>query len=192
MILLIDNYDSFTFNLYQQLIELNQEVRVVKNDELTASEVKALAPQAIVISPGPGRPEQAGYCLEIVRECASEIPILGVCLGHQIIAEAFGGNIVNSAEVIHGKDDYIYHDRSLLFSGLKLPFPAARYHSLVVEKESIEENFHVHGEVADETVMAISHKKLPLYGVQFHPESILTPEGKKIVSNFLNTTMELH
>ncbi|ODN42990.1 anthranilate synthase component II [Piscirickettsia litoralis] len=192
MILLIDNYDSFTFNLYQQLIELGQDVKVVKNDEVTASDVKALAPQAIVISPGPGRPDEAGNCLEIVRECSKFIPILGVCLGHQIIAEAFGGNIVNSGEVIHGKDDYIYHDRSMLFSGLKLPFPAARYHSLVVEKESIEDNFNIHGEVADETVMAISHKDLPLYGVQFHPESILTPDGEKIVINFLNTAAELH
>ncbi|QGP56500.1 Para-aminobenzoate synthase glutamine amidotransferase component II [Piscirickettsia salmonis] len=192
MILLIDNYDSFTFNLYQQLIELDQDVKIVKNDEVTASEVIALAPQAIIISPGPGRPDDAGNCLEIVRECSKTIPILGVCLGHQVIANAFGGDIVSSDEIIHGKDDYIYHDRSMLFSGLKLPFPAARYHSLIVDKESIRESFNIHGEVADETVMAISHKNLPLYGVQFHPESILTPNGQNIIKNFLNAAVELH
>ena len=185
MILMIDNYDSFTYNLVQYLGELGEELRVYRNDQITISEIEELAPERIVISPGPGRPERAGICLELVRHFAGKIPILGVCLGHQAIASAFGGKIVRAKRLMHGKTSEIHHNGKGIFQGLKNPFLAVRYHSLAVEEASLPEDFEVSARAEDQEIMAIQHKKYPLEGVQFHPESILTEEGKKLLANFL-------
>ena len=185
MILMIDNYDSFTYNLVQYLGELGEELRVYRNDQITISEIEELAPERIVISPGPGRPERAGICLELIRHFAGKIPILGVCLGHQAIASAFGGKIVRAKRLMHGKTSEIRHNGKGIFQGLKNPFLAVRYHSLAVEEASLPKDFEVSARAEDQEIMAIQHKKYPLEGVQFHPESILTEEGKKLLANFL-------
>jgi len=185
MILLIDHYDSFTYNL-AQLISGKQPVCVRRSDQITVAEIEAMGISAIVLSPGPGRPEDAGIFLEVIRAFAGKLPILGVCLGHQAIAAAFGGRVIRSSEIVHGKSCEIFHNREDLFEKLSLPFTAGRYHSLIVERESLPECLEVVAESGDGTVMAIRHKEYPLFGVQFHPESVLTPEGGVLIAAFLN------
>ena len=183
MLLIIDNYDSFTYNLYQAFAELESDVRVVKNNEITLEEIEQLNPIGIVLSPGPGRPEDAGICLDVIRKFGTKIPIFGVCLGHQAIGIAFGASVNRASEILHGKDSLIFHSRKNLFKGMPLPFKAGRYHSLLVEK--LPADLIVDAESPEGLVMGMHHKTYPIFGVQFHPESILTPEGKTIMQNFL-------
>jgi anthranilate synthase/aminodeoxychorismate synthase-like glutamine amidotransferase len=185
MLLVIDNYDSFTYNLVQYLGEMGQEVRVVRNDELPAAEIAALAPSHIVISPGPCTPNEAGISLEVIKTYAGKIPILGVCLGHQAIGQAFGGKVVRAARVMHGKTSPISHDGQGLFTGLPNPFQATRYHSLLIERASVPDSLDVTAETAEKEIMAVRHKTLPIEGVQFHPESFLTTSGKDLLRNFI-------
>ena len=185
MILVLDNYDSFTYNLVQYLGEMGQDVRVVRNDELPAAEIAALAPSHIVISPGPCTPNEAGISLEVIKTYAGKIPILGVCLGHQAIGQAFGGKVVRAARVMHGKTSQISHDGKGLFTGLPNPFQATRYHSLLIERASVPDVLVVTAETAEKEIMAVRHKTLPVEGVQFHPESFLTTSGKDLLRNFV-------
>lgn len=185
MILLIDNYDSFTFNLVQYLGELGADVLVKRNDAISIQEIEDLAPEAVVISPGPCTPNEAGISVELIRSFAGELPILGVCLGHQAIGAAFGGKIVRAPQIMHGKTSPIYHDGKTIFSGLPNPFTATRYHSLVIEKESLPGILEISAHTEDGVIMAVRHKEFPLEGVQFHPESILTTHGKALLANFL-------
>lgn len=185
MILVIDNYDSFTYNLVQYLGELGAEQSVYRNDEITLTRISELKPDKLLISPGPRTPDKAGISLEAIKKFAGQIPILGVCLGHQAIAQAFGGRIIRGAYPVHGKTSMIYHDGKTIFNGLSHPFIATRYHSLIVERSSLPDVFAISAETKDGTIMGIRHKKLKVEGVQFHPESILTAEGKKILKNFL-------
>ena len=185
MLLVIDNYDSFTYNLVQYLGEMGQEVRVVRNDEIPAAEIAALAPSHIVISPGPCTPNEAGISLEVIRTYAGKIPILGVCLGHQAIGQAFGGKVVRAARVMHGKTSPISHDGKGLFTGLPNPFQATRYHSLLIERASVPDVLDVTAQTAENEIMAVRHKTLPVEGVQFHPESFLTTSGKDLLRNFI-------
>ena len=185
MLLVIDNYDSFTYNLVQYLGEMGQEVRVVRNDELPAAEIAALEPSHIVISPGPCTPNEAGISLEVIKTYAGKIPILGVCLGHQSIGQAFGGKVVRAARVMHGKTSQISHDGKGLFTGLPNPFEATRYHSLLIERASVPDSLEVTAETAEKEIMAVRHKTLPVEGVQFHPESFLTTSGKDLLRNFI-------
>ena len=184
-VLLIDNYDSFTYNLVQYLGELGQAVRVVRNDEIAAADIGALAPTHLVISPGPCTPNEAGISLEAIKLWAGKIPIFGVCLGHQSIGQAFGGNIVRAARVMHGKTSKIFHDEKGVFAGLPNPFEATRYHSLLIERASVPDCLEVTAKTWDEEIMAVRHKTLPVEGVQFHPESFLTTVGKDLLRNFL-------
>jgi anthranilate synthase/aminodeoxychorismate synthase-like glutamine amidotransferase len=186
MLLVIDNYDSFTYNLVQYLGEMGQDVRVVRNDELPAAEIAALAPSHIVISPGPCTPNEAGISLEVIKTYAGKIPILGVCLGHQAIGQAFGGKVVRAARVMHGKTSQISHDGKGLFTGLPNPFQATRYHSLLIERASVPDVLDVTAETAEKEIMAVRHKTLPVEGVQFHPESFLTTSGKELLRNFID------
>lgn len=190
MLLMIDNYDSFTYNIVQYLGELGEEVKVFRNDKITVAEIEALAPERIVISPGPCSPEEAGISVEVVRHFAGRIPILGVCLGHQSIGYAFGGKIVKSATLMHGKTSPILHDGKGLFAGLKNPFPATRYHSLIVERDSLPAELEVTAWVAEGEIMGMQHRTLPVWGVQFHPESILTEGGMELLGNFLKMTRQ--
>ena len=186
MILLIDNYDSFTHNLYQLIGEINTDIKVVRNNKITVAEIDALHPNHIIISPGPGNPQQAGICLEVIKKLSGKYPILGVCLGHQAIGEAFGGKVVRAPEIVHGKSDEIYIVKeSPLFKGLPNGFTAARYHSLIVKPESLPECLEITAQTQKNEIMALQHKKYPVYGVQFHPESIMTPQGQIILKNFL-------
>jgi anthranilate synthase/aminodeoxychorismate synthase-like glutamine amidotransferase len=185
MLLLIDNYDSFTYNLAQYLGELGAEVRVERNDAVTVDEVAKLAPRRIVISPGPCTPNEAGISLELIARLAGTIPILGVCLGHQAIGQAFGGKVVRAPRVMHGKTSPIEHDGTGLFRGIPSPMQATRYHSLVVEPESLPAALAVTARTAEGEIMALAHQTLPVWGVQFHPESILTVDGKRLLQNFL-------
>jgi anthranilate synthase component 2 len=185
MILIIDNYDSFTYNLYQVIAAMEKDVRVIRNDQITVEEVQRLNPKAIFLSPGPGRPEDAGICMELIKACAPQIPIFGVCLGHQAIAAAFGGNVISAGDIVHGKPAVIFHHRAGLFKGMPLPFEAGRYHSLMVEKSSLPTDLVVEAETSDGLIMAIRHTRYACYGVQFHPESILTPQGHTLIRNFL-------
>ena len=185
MILLLDNYDSFTYNLYQYLGELGAEVTVVRNDEMSADAVLGLGPQAVVISPGPGTPDQAGVSLDLIRRCTGHIPLLGVCLGHQALGQAFGGLVVRAPKLMHGKTSEIHHDGRALFAGLPQPFTATRYHSLVVDRESVPDSLEVTAWTEDGVVMGLRHRRHKLEGVQFHPESILTHAGKDLLRNFL-------
>lgn len=185
MLLLIDNYDSFTYNLAQYLIELGQDVKVVRNDELSAGKLKELQPERIVISPGPKTPAEAGVSMDVVKKFDGEAPILGVCLGHQAIAAAWGGRIVKARELMHGKTSLIHHDGKGVFKGLPNPFPAARYHSLVVEEASLPERFEITARTNDGEIMGIRSRTSPTVGVQFHPESIITDHGKELLRNFL-------
>jgi anthranilate synthase component II len=193
-VLVIDNYDSFTFNLVQRLGELGARVEVLRNDALTAAEILARKPERIVLSPGPCTPNEAGVCLELIeRACGLNgsarpprpLPMLGVCLGHQSIGQAFGGKVVRAREPVHGKAEEIVHDRSSLFRGLPRTLRAGRYHSLVVESRSVPRELAVSARTKDGIVMALRHRKLPVFGVQFHPESILTPDGQTLLRNFL-------
>jgi len=185
MLLLIDNYDSFTFNLYQYLAELGVEPRVVRNDATTLESIEAMAPERIVISPGPCTPRQAGISVEVVRRFAGVVPILGVCLGHQCIGEAFGATVDGAGEIVHGKLSDIHHDGKGVYRGLPNPFPATRYHSLAVRRDSIPPCLEVSAWTESGLVMGIRHRDLPVEGVQFHPESIMTPAGKSLLRNFL-------
>ena len=185
MLLLLDNYDSFTYNLYQYLGELGADTRVVRNDELTAEEALALRPERIVISPGPGTPDQSGITLELIRRSAGRVPLLGVCLGHQALGQAFGGRVVRAPTLMHGKTSPIHHDGRTLFAGLPDPFIATRYHSLIVDRGSVPECLEVSAWTAEGIVMGLRHRSLPMEGVQFHPESILTAAGKDLLRNFL-------
>ncbi|MDK2927648.1 MAG: hypothetical protein PWR31_1338 [Bacillota bacterium] len=185
MVLLIDNYDSFTYNLYQYIGELYPHVEVVRNDEVTVDEVVNSGAGRIVLSPGPGRPEDAGICVELIRKLEGRIPLLGICLGHQAIGYAYGGKIVRAGKIVHGKTSMIIHNGHWVFYGVKNPICATRYHSLVIEKESLPEELEITARTSDGTIMGIKHKELPVYGVQFHPESVLTENGKQILKNFL-------
>jgi anthranilate synthase/aminodeoxychorismate synthase-like glutamine amidotransferase len=186
MILVIDNYDSFTYNLVQYLQEMNQDVRVFRNDAITVEEIKRLNPDHLLISPGPGGPAEAGISVESIRAFAGRIPVLGVCLGHQALGYAFGGAIVRAARLMHGKTSPILHDGKTIFSALPQAFNATRYHSLLVNRQSLPDSLEVSAWTAEGEIMGLRHKSIPaLEGVQFHPESILTEEGKKLLANFL-------
>lgn len=188
MIVLIDNYDSFTYNLYQYLGELGAEVRVIRNDAATLPEIELMHPQGIVISPGPGRPADAGVSLEVVEAFSGRVPVLGVCLGHQCIGAVFGGSIVRAPELKHGKTSQIYHTEKGVFLGLPNPFPATRYHSLVIEASTCPPELEVTAYTDDGLIMGVRHKRLPVEGVQFHPESMMTRSGKNLLANFIAQT----
>jgi anthranilate synthase/aminodeoxychorismate synthase-like glutamine amidotransferase len=191
MILVIDNYDSFTYNLVQYLGELGVEVRVVRNDAVTLEQISEAAPRAIVISPGPGRPEQAGVTMDVIRTFGRTTPILGVCLGHQAIGAAFGGSVVRARVPMHGKTSIIEHDGHGVFTGIDGPFAASRYHSLVVAEAGLPDDLIVTARTQeDRTVMGLRHRSRPVHGVQFHPESILTGEGRRILRNFVEDRMQ--
>ncbi|MCP4049709.1 MAG: aminodeoxychorismate/anthranilate synthase component II [bacterium] len=186
MLLMIDNYDSFTYNLVQYLGEMGVELEVFRNDEISISRIKSIKPEHIVISPGPGRPEDSGISKSVISSFYKEIPILGVCLGHQAIGEVFGAEIVHAPYLMHGKTSLIQHDGQGVFKGLPNPFTATRYHSLVIEEQSIVDELSVTARTEDNVVMGVRHNKYPLEGVQFHPESILTEKGRCLLKNFLN------
>jgi para-aminobenzoate synthetase component 2 len=186
MILVIDNYDSFTFNLVQYLGEMGHELKVFRNDAVSLAQIESLTPRGIVISPGPGRPENSGIIIPLIREFSGRIPILGVCLGHQAIGAAFGGDVVPAPQIMHGKTSDIFHDGRTIFHGLPNPFRATRYHSLVVSADSLPGCLEVSAETGDGVIMGLRHRETKVEGVQFHPESILTETGKKLLSNFLN------
>ncbi len=190
MLVIIDNFDSFTYNLYQYLGELGVDVRVFRSDAVTIDELRSLSPEQIVISPGPGVPAQAGISVPVVRELGDSVPILGVCLGHQAIAEAFGGNIVRAPQLYHGKTSIIHHDGSELFAGIENDTPAMRYHSLIVEEESLPDELVITARAVDGEIMAVRHCTKPIYGVQFHPESIYTAWGKQLLVNFLDLSAQ--
>ncbi len=185
MVLVIDNYDSFTYNLVQYLLELKQKLEVRRNDKITMDEIADIDPAAVVLSPGPCTPNEAGISLELIERLAPSKPILGVCLGHQCIGQAFGGNVVRAPELMHGKTSRIHHDGEAIFEGLPTPFEATRYHSLIVERETLPETLQVCAETEDGLIMGLRHEEYPVYGVQFHPESILTPSGKDLLRNYL-------
>ena len=184
-ILLIDNYDSFTFNLYHYLYSLKTNVDVVRNDKITTEEIVKMNPKAVVISPGPCTPNKAGICLDLINKCKSLYPILGICLGHQSIGQAFGGKIIQCEEIMHGKIDKIQHNNHRLFRGLSNEFEATRYHSLIIKKESLPKVFEVIAKTENNIIMGIAHKDKNIFGLQFHPESIGTINGKTILKNFL-------
>lgn len=183
---MIDNYDSFTYNLVQYFGELGADLKVYRNDAIDIAKIKELKPERIIISPGPGRPEVAGVSVEIIKQLAGQIPILGVCLGHQCIGYAYGAKIIRAARLMHGKTSMIKHNNTDIFKGIENPFEATRYHSLVIDKETKPECLNVTAWSEDGEIMGVAHKQLPLWGVQFHPESILTTSGKSILKNFLN------
>jgi len=184
MILMIDNYDSFTYNLVQHLGQLGEEVAVHRNDAITLDEIEAMKPEAIFLSPGPCSPEQAGITVDVVRRFHRYVPLMGVCLGHQAIGQAFGGRVVRAGRIMHGKTSPILNDGRTIFKGLPNPFPAGRYHSLIVERESFPDCLEVSAETEEGEIMGLRHRTLPVEGIQFHPESILTPQGKRIIRNF--------
>lgn len=187
MIVLIDNYDSFSYNLYQLIGSVEPDVKVVRNDAYTVEEIEAMKPEAIILSPGPGKPSDAGICIEVIRYFAGKVPVFGVCLGHQAICEAFGGTVSYAKELMHGKQKEIHPiGENQLFQGLPETFPAARYHSLAALKEKLPEELKVTAESEDGEVMAVEHTKYPIYGVQFHPESVMTPDGKIMIENFMD------
>ena len=186
MILVIDNYDSFTYNIVQELGELGATLTVHRNDKITVEEVRALAPERIVISPGPGFPADAGVSLELIRQLGAEIPLLGVCLGHQAIGEAYGGVVVHAPELMHGKTSMIYHEGDAILRDIPNPFEATRYHSLIVEEASLPDCLRITARTATGEIMGFRHKRHPVIGLQFHPESILTGCGLQILGNFLN------
>ncbi|MEB3103284.1 aminodeoxychorismate/anthranilate synthase component II [Ferviditalea candida] len=188
MILVIDNYDSFTYNLVQYLGEIGEEIEVHRNDEIDIAEIERLNPDHILISPGPCTPNEAGISLELIRHFKDKTPILGVCLGHQAIGQAFGGKVVQAARMMHGKTSEIYHDEKTIFSGIPSPFTATRYHSLIVERESLPDCLEISAETSEGEIMALRHKTYPVEGVQFHPESIITDYGIQILRNFLSSS----
>jgi para-aminobenzoate synthetase component 2 len=186
MIFMVDNYDSFTFNLVQYLGELGEELVVQRNDQTSLDDIRSLDPEFLMISPGPGNPSEAGISLDVIKTFSGVIPILGVCLGHQSIAQAYEGDVVPAAQLMHGKTSDIYHDGKTIFKGLPNPFPATRYHSLIVKRETLPPCFEISAWTENGEIMAIRHSELPLEGVQFHPESILTTCGKEILKNFVH------
>ena len=185
MLLMIDNYDSFTYNLVQYFGELDQDVQVFRNDKISVAEIEKLAPDHIVISPGPCTPNEAGISIDVINKFKGQIPILGVCLGHQSIGQAFGGKIVHAHNIMHGKTSDIYHNDTDIFKGFENPYTATRYHSLVIEKESLPDCFEITAESEDGLIMGLTHKDYPIFGVQFHPESIASDYGHNILGNFL-------
>jgi anthranilate synthase component 2 len=189
MLLIIDNYDSFTYNLYQAVAPIHADVRVIRNDKITIDDVKEMQPMGIILSPGPGRPEEAGICVNLIRAMVTgdidQTPLLGVCLGHQAITIALGGHVIQSKEIFHGKDDLIFHCQTGLYQALSLPFKAGRYHSLIAERETLPSTLLIEAENNQQVIMGMRHCELPIYGVQFHPESILTPEGKTLIQEFV-------
>lgn len=194
MLLMIDNYDSFTYNVVQYLGELGADVKVVRNDEISCVDIAALKPERIVISPGPCTPNEAGISLQVVKDFAGKIPLLGICLGHQSIGQAFGGEVIRAREVMHGKTSMIYHNGKGVFSGLNSPYEATRYHSLVVARDSLPDCFEItawtqHEDGSMDEIMGLRHKTLALEGVQFHPESILSEFGYELLDNFLKTDL---
>ncbi|MDY0291298.1 MAG: aminodeoxychorismate/anthranilate synthase component II [Desulfuromonadaceae bacterium] len=186
MLLMLDNYDSFTYNLVQYFGELGEDVVVYRNDAIDTDGIQTLKPDLLVISPGPGDPEQAGVSLNVIRTFAGKVPLLGVCLGHQAIGRAFGGDIVHAAEIMHGKSSPIIHENTDLFRGLPNPFAATRYHSLVVKRQSLPTELKVTASTEDGTIMGLAHRTLPVWGVQFHPESIISQAGYELLQNFLD------
>ena len=188
MIVLIDNYDSFSYNVYQLIGSVEPDIKVIRNDEYTVKEIEAMNPEALILSPGPGKPSDAGICIEAIQYFAGKLPILGICLGHQAICEAFGGEVSYAKELMHGKKKTIYTTgKSRLFEGLGDSFPAARYHSLAAVKEKLPDILKVTAEAEDGEIMAVEHTECPVFGVQFHPESVMTPDGKIMVENFMKT-----
>ncbi len=190
MLLMIDNYDSFTFNIVQYLAQLGEDVKVVRNDEISVADIAGLRPDRIVVSPGPCSPEEAGISVAAIKEYAGKIPLLGVCLGHQSIGAAFGGKVVRSVSLMHGKTSPIHHDDRELFTGLPNPFNATRYHSLVVERDSLPDCLEVTAWVDNGEIMGLRHRQLPVWGVQFHPESILTEGGMALLDNFIKLSRQ--
>ncbi len=195
MVFVLDNYDSFTYNLVQYLGELGAEVAVRRNDQVTVAEIEAMQPERIVISPGPCTPQDAGISIELVRHFTGKLPILGVCLGHQALGAAFGGNVVRAPHLMHGKTSQVTHDGRTIFQELESPFTATRYHSLIVEEKNLPAELEVSAYTTEKdgsrTIMGLRHRKYPVEGVQFHPESVLTGEGKKLISNFLQLGMPM-
>ena len=191
MLLIIDNYDSFTFNLVHYFMELGADVRVVRNDALSVEEALALKPQGIVLSPGPCAPDSAGICLDLIKQAPDDMPILGVCLGHQAMGQAFGGDVIPAKQIMHGKTSPIEHDGSGLFAQLPSPFIATRYHSLSVKESSFPDCLHITARTEDGEIMGLSHKTRPIHGVQFHPESIASEHGHDLLRNFLSMTTKL-
>ncbi len=185
MLLMIDNYDSFTYNLVQYFLELGEEVKVIRNDKLTLDDIEDLAPQRLVISPGPRTPKEAGISVAAIQRFAGKIPLLGICLGHQAITEAFGGKVVRADRLMHGKTSPIFHDGSGLYQNLPNPFTATRYHSLLAERESFPDSLKITAWTEEGEIMGLQHCELPVWGLQFHPESILTTEGMDLLDNFL-------
>lgn len=190
MLLMIDNYDSFTYNLVQYFMELGEEVEVYRNDKITLKEIHNRSPSKIVISPGPCTPNEAGISVSLIKEFAGKTPILGVCLGHQSIGQAFGGKIVRADRIMHGKTSMIYHDGKTIFRGISQPFEATRYHSLIVERENLPDCLEISAWTSEQEIMGFRHKELFVEGIQFHPESILTCVGKEILRNFLRMCMD--
>ena len=191
MIVLIDNYDSFSYNVYQLIGSVEPDIKVVRNDEYSVKEIEEMKPEALILSPGPGRPAEAGICIDAIRYFAGKIPILGICLGHQAICEAFGGEVSYAKELMHGKKKTIYTvGKSLLLEELGDSFQAARYHSLAAVREKLPDVLRVTAEAEDGEIMAVEHTEYPIFGVQFHPESVMTPDGKVMVENFMNTRVK--
>ena len=191
MIVLIDNYDSFSYNVYQLIGSVEPDIKVVRNDEYSVKEIEEMKPEALILSPGPGRPAEAGICIDAIRYFAGKLPILGICLGHQAICEAFGGEVSYAKELMHGKKKTIYTvGKSLLLEELGDSFQAARYHSLAAVREKLPDVLRVTAEAEDGEIMAVEHTEYPIFGVQFHPESVMTPDGKVMVENFMNTRMK--
>lgn len=187
MILMIDNYDSFTYNLVQYVGELGEELQVYRNDKITLEEIERLAPDYLMVSPGPCTPNEAGISMDAIRHFAGKIPIMGVCLGHQSIGQVFGGKVIRAERLMHGKTSEVLHDGKTIFEGIPSPFTAARYHSLIVEEVSLPDVLEVSARTAEGEIMAVRHREYPIEGVQFHPESIITQHGKQLLKNFLTT-----
>ena len=190
MFLIIDNYDSFTFNLYQAFAKHLVKVTVVRNDQVSLGQIDQIKPEAIILSPGSGRPENAGICVPLIKAFYRQIPIFGVCLGHQAIGYAFGAKIIHADNVMHGKETYVFHNRKDIYQNMPLPFKAGRYHSLVIDKSSLPDELMINAETPSAALMGIKHKDFPLYGVQFHPESILTPQGELLIESFIQEVLQ--
>lgn len=188
MIIMIDNYDSFTFNIVQYLGQLGEVVQVYRNDKIKTQEIRRLKPQAIFLSPGPCTPREAGITVDVIREFYKDVPIMGICLGHQAIGYAFGGDVVGASRIMHGKTSPIINDGKTIFAGLPNPFSAGRYHSLIVKRETLPACLEISAHTAEGEIMGLRHKEFPVEGIQFHPESVLTPQGKRIIKNFLKYT----